>query len=145
MPSFEDICVPSSTYDLPLHLSLDGVTSPRIDGYINRTGDGIGDNLANWNGTEYEGFLQLDMFIAGWDLRGLMGRAYIGYDCNNKVLCIAAHLLANDTCGVEMSDANTWVEFTKGSPSVKLKQTSSGARFQYVKYSGGNTGTAIGK
>ena len=85
------------------------------------------------------------MFTAGWDLRGLMGRAYIGYDCNNKVLCIAAHLLANDTCGVEMSDASTWVEFTQGSPSVKLKQTSSGARFQYVKYSGGNTGTAIGK
>jgi hypothetical protein len=44
------------THTLPSHLYLDGVTVPRIDGYINRTGDGIGDNLANWNGTEYEGF-----------------------------------------------------------------------------------------
>ena len=137
--------MPSLTHTLPSHLYLDGVTVPRIDGFINRTGDGIGDNLANWNGTEYEGFLQLTMYTAGVASKPPMGRAYIGYDCNNKLLCIAAHLLANDTCSVEVSDEETWVEFTDGSPTARLKQSSSGASFQYVKYSGGSTGATIGK
>ena len=132
--------MPSLTHTLPLQ-----VTVPRIDGYINRTGDGIGDNLANWNGTEYEGFLQLTMYTAGVGSKPPMGRAYIGYDCNNKLLCIAAHLLANDTCSVEVSDEETWVEFTDGSPTARLKQSSSGASFQYVKFSGGSTGATIGK
>ncbi len=104
----------------------------------------MGDDLTNWNGTEYAGFLQLDMFTAGVSSKPLMGRAYIGYDCNDRLLCIAAHLLVNDTCNVEESDESSWVEFTGGSPSAKLHQSSSGASFQYVKYSGGNMGRTIG-
>jgi hypothetical protein len=146
--------VPSLTYTLPSNLTLDGVTSPRIDGYINRTGDGIGDTsdddddddaLSNWNGNEYDGFLQLNMYIAGVSTKPMMGRAFLGYDCNSKMLCVAAHLLVNDVCSVEVSDDDSWVEFTDGSPNTKLHRTSSGANFQYVKYSGGTTGNPIGK
>jgi hypothetical protein len=149
------VCVPSLTYTLPSNLTLDGVTSPKIDGYINRTGDGIGDDsgddddnddaLSNWNGTEYDGFLQLNMYIAGVSTKPIMGKAFIGYDCNSKMLCVAAHLLANDVCSVEVSDEESWVEFTDGSPTTKLHRMSSGANFQYVKYSGGTTGNPIGK
>ena len=74
----------------------------------------------------------------------MMGRAFVGYDCNSKMLCVAAYLLANDACSVEVSDDDSWVEFTNGSPTEKLHRTSSGANFQYVKYSGGTTGTPIG-
>jgi hypothetical protein len=143
-----NVCVPSLTYTLPSQLTLDGITSPKIDGYINRTGDGIGDTTAlsnNWNGTEYDGFLQLNMYIAGVSTKPMLGKAFVGYDCNSKMLCVAAHLLANDACSVEISDEDSWVEFTDGSPTAKLHRTSNGANFHYVKYSGGTTGTPIGK
>jgi hypothetical protein len=139
-----NICDPFPRRDLPSQLNLDGVASPRIDGYINMTGDGIGDNLTNWNGTEYDGFLQLDMFTAGVSSKPLMGRAYIGYDCNQRLLCIAAHLLANDTCNVEENNPDSWVEFTEGGLIAKLHESTSGANFRYVKYSGGSTGRTIG-
>jgi hypothetical protein len=142
---FDIVCVPSLTYTLPSNLTLDGVTSPKIDGYINRTGDGIGDTLVNWNGTEYDGFLQLNMYIAGVSTKPIMGKAFVGYDCNSKILCVAAHLLANDACSVEVSNEESWVEFTDGSPTTKLHRTSNGANFQYVKYSGGTTGNPIGE
>lgn len=133
------------TYNLPSQLALDGVTSPKIDGYINRTGDGIGDTLVNWNGNEYDGFLQLNMHIAGVFTKPIMGTAFVGYDCKSKLLCMAAYLLANDACSVEVNDEESWVELTDGNPAEKLHRTSNGANFQYVKYSGGTTGNPIGK
>jgi hypothetical protein len=85
------------------------------------------------------------MHIAGVSTKPLMGKASIGYDCNSKLLCVAAYLLADDACSVEVSDDDSWVEFTDGSPTEKLHRTSRGANFQYVKYSGGTTGNPIGK
>ena len=131
-------------YSLPSNLTLNGLTSPQIDGYINRTGDGIGDTEASWNGTEYNGFLQLNMHTAGEFTKPVMGKAFLGYDCNSKILCVAAYLLAGDTCSVEESD-DSWVEFTDGSPIIKLQASSPGANFKYVKYAGGTTGNTIGK
>ncbi len=121
------------------------MTSPQIDGYISRTGDGIGDTEASWSGTEYDGFLQLNMHTAGVFTQPMMGKAFLGYDCNSKILCVAAYLLAGDTCSVEESDDDSWVEFTGGSPTIKLQASSPGANFKYVKYAGGTTGNTIGK
>jgi hypothetical protein len=134
-------------YSLPSNLTLNGVTSPQIDGYINQTGDSIGDTLGNWSGTEYKGFLQLNMHNAGNFNKELRGKAFLGYDCNSKMLCVAAHLLANDMCSVEEDDGESWVEFYDGSPTVKLQANSVGlsTNFKYVKYDGGTTGKTIGK
>jgi hypothetical protein len=133
------------TYSLPSNLTLNGLTSPQIDGYISRTGDGIGDTEASWSGTEYDSFLQLNMHTAGDFTKPVMGKAFLGYDCSSKILCVAAYLLAGDTCSVEESNADSWVEFTDGSPAVKLQALSTGANFKYVKYNGGTTGNTIGK
>jgi hypothetical protein len=89
------------------------------------------------------------MYIAGDFNKPVMSKAFLGYDCNSKILCVAAYLLptllADDTsCSVVENDGESWVEFTDGSPAVKLYETSSGANFTYVKYAGGTTGKTIG-
>jgi hypothetical protein len=133
-------------YSLPSNLTLNGLILPQIDGYISRTGDGIGDTDPSWSGTEYNGFLQLNMHTAGVFNKPVMGKAFLGYDCNSKILCVAAYLLAGDTCSVEESDADSWVEFISADiPALKVKASSPGANFKYVKYNGGTTGNTIGK
>ena len=38
------------------NIELDGLTKPMIDGKIDLFGDGLGDSITGWNGTEYTDF-----------------------------------------------------------------------------------------
>lgn len=77
----------------------------------------------------------------------LMGTAYIGYDCSEKILCVAAHLNFNkvDSCSV-LSDtattSNNWVTIDDGTPPPPplpryTQFSSSKVGFAYVMYPDG--------
>ena len=118
------------------NIELDGLTKPMIDGKIDLFGDGWGDSITGWNGTEYTGFLKLPMHEAGNTVKPQVGDAFIGYDCSKTLLCVAAYLqIENFTTGnnVDVSQTDTYVEF--GSPP--MNKLFPGAKFAFVKYTGG--------
>jgi hypothetical protein len=132
---------------------LDGVTSPFINGNINQAGDGWGDNILGWNGTEYPNFsfVQVYMYVSG-DQAGdgkslLAGQAFVGF--GYPYLCVAAYLDyttdGNNDCAVVESDASSWVNYNTNYPRDKLKESTAGANFKYVRYSGATSGRVIGK
>jgi hypothetical protein len=131
---------------------LDGVTSPFINGTINQAGDGWGDNILGWNGTEYpnSSFVQVYMYVSG-DQAGdgkslLAGQAFVGF--GYPYLCVAAYLDyttdGTTNCAVVESDDSSWVQYNTNDPD-RLKESTEGANFKYVRYSGGTSGRVIGK
>jgi hypothetical protein len=125
--------------------------NPYINGKINQAGDGWGENIPGWNGTEYpnSSFAQVYMYEAG-AISGdkpLLGRAFVGF--NNPYLCVAAYLdyntHFNNDCTVEESADSSWVNYNINFPGDKLKNSTEGAIFKYVRYDGGTFGRVIGK
>ena len=108
------MCLPPRT-----NIELDGLIKPLIDGKIDLLGDGWGDSITGWNGTEYTDFEFVPMYEAGISTRDSVGDALIGYDCSKTLLCVAAYLqIENFTTGnnVDVSQTDTYVEF--GSPPM---------------------------
>ena len=107
---------------------------PNIDGKINR---GIFDTVPSWNGNEYQNFAAFGMFNGGKsDDKNTprIGTAYMAYDCENKSICIAAHLddgfLKYKVCE---SDSDSWTSFGETSLAVKLKEsTPNKIAFEYI-------------
>ncbi|KAL3786068.1 hypothetical protein ACHAW5_007994 [Stephanodiscus triporus] len=139
------------SYSLP-ETSLDGVMHPFINGTIDQAGDGWGENIKGWNGTEYPtiSFVQVYLYISG-DQNGqgtsaLAGQAFVGFGF--PYLCVAAYLdnttTANTNCNVEESADSAWVNYNTNNED-KLKNSTPGANFRYVKYSSGTSGRTIGK
>ena len=125
--------------------------NPYINGKIDQAGDGWGENISGWNGTEYtnSSFAQVYMYEAG-AISGdkpLLGRAFVGV--GYPYLCVAAYLdnttELNTGCSVEVSNEDSWVNYNINSPGDKLKSSTEGAIFAYVKYDGGTYGRVIGK
>lgn len=131
---------------------LDGVSSPFINGKIDQSDDGWGENIIGWNGTEYTttSFVQVYLYISG-DQNGqgtsaLAGRAFVGFGF--PYLCVAAYLDNTTTpstdCTVENKTESAWVNYNTNNQD-KLTSATAGAIFRYVKYSGGTSGRVIGK
>ncbi len=123
-------------------LGFDGLTKPMIDGKIDLIGDVWGDSTLGWNGSEYTHFTTLQMYESG-DQSGKNasskdGIAFIGYDCNYTRFCVAAYLnynsTANENCTVNEDDQESFVQIGK---TKKLTESTNGATFAYVKYTGG--------
>lgn len=81
-----------------LDLGVGGSNSPVINGYVERTGDGVGEGPPIdllWSGVEYTGFTNIPMYNGGKnndDNTAVIGQAWLGYDCTDNILCIAAYL-----------------------------------------------------
>ena len=123
-------------------LGFNGLTKPMIDGKIDLIGDVWGDSTLGWNGSEYTHFTTLQMYESGLqgghkDSSG-NGIAFIGYDCSHTRLCVAAYLnydsIDNANCTVNEDDQESFVQIGK---TKKLKESTNGATFAYVKYTGG--------
>jgi hypothetical protein len=132
-------------------MNFDGLTNPVIDGKIDSNHDGWGDSTPGWNGSEYTNFLILPMYVSG-DQSGKNssskdGFAFIGYDCNNALFCVAAYLdysTQNENCTVNENNEDTFVQVGN---TKKLKAYTNDANFAYVKYTGDviSTNRTIGK
>ena len=136
-------------YDIPfsLDLSVGGANTPDIDGYVAQTGDGLGDSYTLWIGGEYSSFADIPMYNGGKNNdttsppTPVIGKAWIGYDCTQNILCVAAYL--NDesyfagpsNCAVVESDDESWVRFTDDNGYPKLKRLDA-TSFSYIKYPG---------
>eukprot|EP01083_Nonionella_stella_P304648 1059537_1 len=116
---------------LPIYLDLSNTANsdkPSIDGIVSMTSDGLFQDDSDWNGTEYESFLDIAMFNGGKNENGeRIGTTYVGYDQENDILCVAAHLDAtylssgfpgdsntrdeSNICFIDTTVANTWVEY----------------------------------
>ena len=124
------------SYALPYGVSP-GI-NPFINGTIDQVGDGWGEHILGWNGTEYSNtsFVQVKLYISG-DQTGegnsaLAGQAYVGY--TNPYLCVAAYLDSTSNCSVEEGPSN-YVNYNKNqkNPNPKLTNETLGAIFRYVK------------
>ena len=130
------------------------LSQPIIDGKINQAGDGWGDSISGWDGTEYTSpynFSVIPMYVSGLQSgnlnRNITGNARIGYDCKNDRFCVAAYLTydtINANCNVKVSTDDSFVEVGNSTPPTKLKQNNYGANFSYVEYPGVG-GQTIGK
>lgn len=141
----------------PLDLGVGGLSSPNIDGYVKTSNDGVGDgpiaNLA-WGGVEYAGFAKIPMYNGGKNNDNntpVIGQAWLGYDCTDNILCIAAYLSeayfeGPSGCSAVVSDADSWVRFTDDNGYDKLKQSSdpTKTKFKYVNYPN-DSGKPIGE
>ncbi|KAL3805455.1 hypothetical protein ACHAWO_004216 [Cyclotella atomus] len=135
-------CPPDAlTRELPLlNLSVDSALRPDINGEIDQDGDGIGDNITGWNGTEYyPSFARIDMFVGGKNEdpnSEKIATAYIAYDCHNHILCAAAHLnadymAANPDVHVVEDEDESWIRLGGNASDPKLTQ-SIADEFTYV-------------
>lgn len=103
-----------------LDLTINSGDRPKIDGVISMSGDGVYDSNG-WTGDEYGSFTKLDMWNQGNEGKELWATGFIAYDCQNKILCVAAHLnedLLHDS--IPQSDAYSWIRFGFDNAEQKL-------------------------
>lgn len=139
-----------------LNLGVGAADRPSIDGYISQASDTLTPDAtpSPWGGSEYINFRLIPMYNGGKNLdpgrTPQIGRAYVGYDCNNNILCVAAYLHkdsidgTSSNCEVEELDSESWVRFTDNNGYTKLKESSANAQFDYIKYPD-TQGKTIGK
>ena len=120
------------TFSIPLlDLSLTSNKRPTVDGYI--------------HAQEYASYLELPMFNGGKNGQhgsplqqsNRIGTAYLAYDCNSDIVCVAAfldeaYLAAKPWVQVEQLDDESWVRFGPNGGETKLKESNSDV-FQYVR------------
>eukprot|EP00956_Cyclotella_meneghiniana_P018702 scaffold31371_cov59-Cyclotella_meneghiniana.AAC.1 len=105
--------------------------------------------------TEYESFTLLEMYVNGNPTtnKPYVANAYIAYDCQNKILCLATHLLANTTNNdeyykIEQSQGEAWVRFGPDINAPKLvvgnTDPSDGETSSYIFKPNPDSGEAIG-
>jgi hypothetical protein len=114
------------------------IAGPRtIDGRIDQDADGIGDNTTGWNGTEYELFSHIPLFIDGNNANETLniGTANIAFDCHNLIFCAAAHLsdayLRQNPVNVSRDDAESFIRVGSKLSDPKLVKSNS-LSFTYV-------------
>ncbi|KAL7483894.1 hypothetical protein ACHAW6_009534, partial [Cyclotella cf. meneghiniana] len=104
-----------------LDLSVSSPYRPTIDGIISKESA----HLYTWEGFEYDDFTVLDMYVAGNPTKPVVAAAYIAYDCENNILCLAAHLLNASIAIAEFDHivqdtASAWIRFGPDTSAPQL-------------------------
>ena len=91
--------------------------------------------MSGWNGTEYELFTNIFMYIGGkHDQKFKAGIAHLADDCHNEILCGATHLdayhISQNESVLEIDD-ESWIRIGGGNSDPKLKASNS-MDFTYV-------------
>jgi hypothetical protein len=103
-------------------------------------GDGLYDLYSGWDGKEYFNFQSIPMFNGGKnnesDKEVQMATAYIAYDCEEEIVCVAAVLNAtfmanNPTVTVDEDEDESWIRFGPNEGETKLNSVNA-FTFSYI-------------
>ena len=127
--------LPRFRKSVPEDLDLDSVGTDR-PGFVSELFDN----------SDFGSYLRLGMFDNGHNddaTTPCIGNAWIGYDCENKILCAAArinpnYMEADSLCKVQTRRTSR-VQFTTNTGLLNLNETNSD-EFKYTKLSGENSG-----
>lgn len=129
------------TFVMPLlDLSPGSDYEPFINGTIDLGGDGLYDGLFGWSGTEYLNFTAIPMFNGGKNNQPRreesIGTAYLAYDCEEEIVCVAAVLNAtfmanNPTVTVDEDEDESWIRFGPNEGETKLNSVNA-FTFSYI-------------